>query len=339
MELDDGFIDLRSACFQQLLVAETAGQHADRLDLGPLRRLAVPGRVADHHRFPAAGLFERREHEVRLGLGLLDVGRGRPAVDEIADHEQVDVVVGLVGLRGGSEDHGVPALLEPDDQLARAFERRDLADQRHVGRLLGVADALAVLRVGVLADQGGDQLVAPHPDVPVDLPQLHDEPVRAERPVPSDRVLVVRVDERAVDVEDRDAQELEAPTLRACSSCSPSQNSSTILAQNAGRSSGLREDTRPWSTTTSSSTQLPPALRMSVCSDGHEVIVRPCSTSASTSVHGPWQMTPTGLAASKKPRAKATASSSMRRKSGFATPPGSTRASYSPTSASPTVLS
>ena len=42
------------------------------------------------------------------------------------------------------------------------------------------------------------------------------------------------------------------------------RNSSTILAQNAGRSSGLRLVTRPWSVTTSSSTQLPPALRMSV---------------------------------------------------------------------------
>src|ERR1700759_3036444 len=56
-------------------------------------------------------------------------------------------------------------------------------------------------------------------------------------------------------------------------SCLPSANSSTILSQNAGRSSGLREVTSPWSTTTSSSTQLPPALRMSVCSDGQEVIV------------------------------------------------------------------
>ncbi len=41
-------------------------------------------------------------------------------------------------------------------------------------------------------------------------------------------------------------------------------NSSTILAQKAGRSSGLRLVTRPWSVTTSSSTQVPPALRISV---------------------------------------------------------------------------
>ena len=36
------------------------------------------------------------------------------------------------------------------------------------------------------------------------------------------------------------------------------------LAQKAGRSSGSRLETRPWSQTTSSSTQLPPALTMSV---------------------------------------------------------------------------
>ena len=51
-------------------------------------------------------------------------------------------------------------------------------------------------------------------------------------------------------------------------SCSPSANSSTIFAQKAGRSSGLRLDTRPWSVTTSSSTTLPPALRMSVRIEG-----------------------------------------------------------------------
>jgi hypothetical protein len=42
------------------------------------------------------------------------------------------------------------------------------------------------------------------------------------------------------------------------------RNSSTILAQKAGRSSGLRLVTSPWSVTTSSSTHVPPALRISV---------------------------------------------------------------------------
>ena len=47
--------------------------------------------------------------------------------------------------------------------------------------------------------------------------------------------------------------------------------------------------------TTSSSTTSAPALRRSVRTLGQDVILRPRTTSASTSVHGPWQMTATGL--------------------------------------------
>src|SRR5690625_5517064 len=49
-----------------------------------------------------------------------------------------------------------------------------------------------------------------------------------------------------------------------CRSCSPSAISSTSLSQNAGRSLGTRLLTRPLSTTTSSSTQVAPALDRSV---------------------------------------------------------------------------
>lgn len=119
----------------------------------------------------------------------------------------------------------------------------------------------------------------------------------------------------------------------------PSANSSTILAQNAGRSSGLRLLTSPLSVTTSWSTQFAPALVRSVRRLGQEVMVRPRTTSASTSVHGPWQITPTGLPASKNALTNRTASGSVRRKSGFATPPGRTRPSYAPASASSVVTS
>ena len=108
-------------------------------------------------------------------------------------------------------------------------------------------------------------------------------------------------------------------------------NCSTSALQNAGRSSGLRLDTitpGTWSqTTTSSSTQSAPALTRSVFTLGHDVRQRPLTTSASTSVHGPWQITAIGLCASAKPLTKATASSSARQASGLATPPGSTRPS------------
>ena len=67
--------------------------------------------------------------------------------------------------------------------------------------------------------------------------------------------------------------------------------------------------------------------------------MRPSTTPASISVHGAWQIAATGLACSKKARTNATASSSVRRKSGLATPPGSTSPSYSAASASATVRS
>ena len=89
----------------------------------------------------------------------------------------------------------------------------------------------------------------------------------------------------------------------------------------------MRLDTRPSSTTTSSSTHDAPALRRSVFNDGHDVRVRSRTTSASIRVHGPWQITATGLPASKKAWMKDTTSSSVRNRSGFATPPGRMRPS------------
>jgi hypothetical protein len=112
-------------------------------------------------------------------------------------------MVDLVGLGRRREHDGVARLPEVGDELARALERLHLGDQRHVERLLGGADVVAVLLVELLAHERGDELVAAHADVAVDPPDRKDDAVLAERPVPGDRVLVVGVDERAVDVEDR----------------------------------------------------------------------------------------------------------------------------------------
>src|SRR5690606_9477733 len=120
-----------------------------------------------------------------------------------------------------------------------------------------------------------------------------------------------------------------APPLSAAAcSCRPSANSSIILRLNAGRSFGLRLETSPRSTTTSSSTHSAPALRRSVAIDGYDVIFLPATTPASISVHGPWQMTATGLPALKNDRTNSSARSFIRSLSGFITPPGNTRASY-----------
>jgi hypothetical protein len=63
---------------------------------------------------------------------------------------------------------------------------------------------------------------------------------------------------------------------------------------------------------------------MSVLMLGHDVRVRPLTTSASTSVQAPWQIEATGLPASKNDRTNCTASLSVRSTSGLATPPGRT---------------
>ena len=54
----------------------------------------------------------------------------------------------------------------------------------------------------------------------------------------------------------------------------------------------------------------------------YEVSVRPDTTPASTSVHGPWQMAATGLPESTKSRTNATAALSSRNLSGLTVPPG-----------------
>ena len=230
---------LRGARVEQLFAAETAGQHADRAHLGGLRGHAVPRRVADHHGVLGlrSGLLERREHEVRLGLGLLHVARVGPAVDERAGVEQRQVVLELLGLgatRPGST--AWPARLQVLDQRARARERLDLADQLQVEDLLGRAHVVAVLAVEALAGEGGDELVAAHPDVPVDAPQRQDEAVRPERAVPGDRVVVVGVHQRAVDVHHRRGHGLcaSAPARGACPRRTPRRSSRRTPAGRPG---------------------------------------------------------------------------------------------------------
>jgi hypothetical protein len=66
-----------------------------------------------------------------------------------------------------------------------------------------VTDRIAFLRVDLLADEGGDELVPAHAHCPVDAPDRQNDSVPKKRAVPRERVLVVGVDERAVDVEQR----------------------------------------------------------------------------------------------------------------------------------------
>ena len=85
----------------------TPGEDRDRRDSRAQRGLDVPGRVPDHRCRFLAELLERSMHEVGLRLGLLDVGGGGPAVDEVTGVEEVDVEVDLTVLRGAGEDDGL----------------------------------------------------------------------------------------------------------------------------------------------------------------------------------------------------------------------------------------
>jgi hypothetical protein len=75
--------------------------------------------------------------------------------------------------------------------------------------------------------------------------------------------------------------------LRSSSLLAVSPKNAIISRLNAGMSSSVATSYQPVMGHDSLSTHVPPALRMSVLSEGHEVSVRPRAASTSTSVHGP----------------------------------------------------
>ena len=88
------------------------------------------------------------------------------------------------------------------------------------------------------------------------------------------------------------------------------------LSLNAGRSSGLRLVVRFRSVTTSSSTQLPPALLISVRMDGHEVSFLFFTLRLPLESMGHGRSPPTGFPELKNSFTKATALGSIRSLSG-----------------------
>ena len=69
-----------------------------------------------------------------------------------------------------------------------------------------VAELVAVSRLDVVAGNRRDELVAAHPDVTVEPPHREDDLEAPKGAIPRQRVLVVRVDERAVEVQQRRAR-------------------------------------------------------------------------------------------------------------------------------------
>ena len=187
----------------QLLAAVAAGEHRDGGHAGARGRAAVPRRVADHQRRAAARPLQPRLDQVGGGLRGVHVLRRGPAVHQAARVQQVDVVLGLVRLRGAREHDGPRALGQRLQQPPRAGQRGHLVDHLAEDRRLGLPEGVAVAALHVLAGRGRDELVAAHAHQVVQHPDLAGDAVAPHRPEPRERVLVVRVDERAVDVDER----------------------------------------------------------------------------------------------------------------------------------------
>src|SRR6185437_10740934 len=158
------------------------------------------------------------------------------------------------------------------------FERLALVAEQLELLVRGLAQSVAEAFLDLCPRDRRHVLVASHADVAVEPPRRQDDPLAAKGAVPRLGVLIVRVDERAVEIEESGSTQRADSVFSRWPLCTPSRISSTILRLNAGMSSGLRLVTRPWSTTTSSFTQVPPALRMSVWSVGHDVSLRPRTT-------------------------------------------------------------
>jgi hypothetical protein len=203
-ELGQGLEDRGCSCFVQFICGEAACEDGDALDRGSCGRLAVPGRVADENAGAAARLFLCRKHQVGIGLRGFDVGGCGPGVGDVVCVEEVEIVVHLVLLRRRGEYDAMAAVAEGNEQVSSALEWSHFPDQLQVAVVLGVADGVADSGIPVVADQGGDELVAAHAHVAVDLPERQVDADARECPRLGERVVVVRVYKRSVDVEDRD---------------------------------------------------------------------------------------------------------------------------------------
>ena len=67
--------------------------------------------------------------------------------------------------------------------------------------MLGGAEEVAELSLDGVAGESRHDLVSAHADVAMDAPDRHDDLVPTECAKPRERVLVIRVDERSVEIE------------------------------------------------------------------------------------------------------------------------------------------
>ena len=167
--------------------------------------LDVPVRVADHHRGAAARLLEGDLDQVGVGLGRVDVVGGRSSRRR---QSRISSRSRKPSMSSSSPELArttvLPPLLEGADELGRALDGDDLVLHRAEDLALVLADLVAALVLEPRARRGGRRSCrcrSRRPGEPARPGRATPDP--AQRQMPGERVLVVVVDERAVDVEDR----------------------------------------------------------------------------------------------------------------------------------------
>ena len=181
---------------------ETAGAQRHRRHAGLLRGLDVPRRVADEDALRAACLLQRDLEDVGFGLAVVGVVGGGDGVEVVA--RQPDLLergVSELLLAAARERHLVALAARGAHCVGGAVESAHLGQELLVLLLPRVAQVAAVLALDVVADEARDELVAAHADRAVHAPQRRVQVEASERARPRDGVVVRRVDEGAVDVE------------------------------------------------------------------------------------------------------------------------------------------
>ena len=141
---------------------------------------------------------------IRSGSGLVESTSSAlvyPSFSSAAS-SKVDVVLDLVLLRRAGQDDLQTFVLQSPIRSWAPSNAATSGISSAVGSPSASRISSPCSSSACFAEEGLDDLVATHPDQPVDPPGGDIESAGLECPLPGDRVLVVRVDERAVDVED-----------------------------------------------------------------------------------------------------------------------------------------
>ena len=194
--------DTQRAGAFELGCGKAACQDSDERNSRAVRRLPVPDRVADQHRVPGRRPIERREHHVGLRFGRRDVLLRHGHRAQALEAEDAEKGIGMACDRRRGQHHGEPLAFEAVRHFTRTIEAADLGEDRVEALLPRCAHRIAEVALDPGAGDGGDELVASHADVAVKAPHGNVEVVIAKAARPCDRVVVRRVDERSVDVEE-----------------------------------------------------------------------------------------------------------------------------------------